>query len=98
MRDSGLAADDLQCIEFVSVVTDYLDGEANEDDRRRIDKHLEHCRGCQAALEVTIQDPLCRGLGKCCDSPTLMWLREFDSRLGTARLSLVRRPSGWVNR
>jgi anti-sigma factor RsiW len=51
MRDSGLAADDLRCIEFVSVVTDYLDGEANEDDRRRIDKHLEHCRGCQAALE-----------------------------------------------
>jgi anti-sigma factor RsiW len=51
MRDSGLAADDVRCIEFVSVVTDYLDGEASEDDRRRIDKHLEHCRGCQAALE-----------------------------------------------
>jgi anti-sigma factor RsiW len=50
MSDSGLAADDLQCIEFVSVVTEYLDGEASEDDRRRIDKHLEHCRGCQAAL------------------------------------------------
>jgi transposase len=25
-------------------------------------------------------------------------LREFDSRLGTARLGLVRRPSGWANR
>jgi hypothetical protein len=38
---------------------------------------------------VTIQHSLCRGLARCCDSPTLMWLREFDSRLGTARLSLV---------
>jgi anti-sigma factor RsiW len=51
MSDSGLAADNLRCIEFVSVVTDYLDGEVNEEDRRRIDKHLEHCRGCQAALD-----------------------------------------------
>ena len=50
MSGSRLAADDLRCIEFVSVVTEYLDGEANEEDRRRIDKHLEHCRGCQAAL------------------------------------------------
>ena len=51
MRGSGLAADDLRCIEFFSVVTDDLDGEANEDDRRRIDKHPEHCQGCRAALE-----------------------------------------------
>lgn len=50
MHDSGSAADELRCIEFVSVVTEYLDGEVNEEDRRRIDKHLEHCRGCQAAL------------------------------------------------
>jgi anti-sigma factor RsiW len=50
MSDSGPAADDLRCIEFVGVVTDYLDSEANDEDRRRIDKHLEHCRGCQAAL------------------------------------------------
>jgi anti-sigma factor RsiW len=51
MRDSGSAADDLRCIEVVSVVTDYLDGEANGEERRRIDRHLEHCRGCQAALD-----------------------------------------------
>jgi anti-sigma factor RsiW len=76
MRDSGSAADDLRCIEFISVVTDYLEGEVDEEDRRRIDRHLEHCRGCQAALaqfqvvislagrltavDVTAIDPLIR--------------------------------------
>jgi hypothetical protein len=51
MRGSGLAADDLRCIEFFSVVTDDLDGEANEDDRRRINKHLEPVR--RAAVTLT---------------------------------------------
>jgi anti-sigma factor RsiW len=76
MRDSGSAADDLRCIEFVGAVTDYLEGDVNDEDRRRIDRHLEHCRGCQAALaqfqaviglagrlsavDVTALDPLIR--------------------------------------
>jgi anti-sigma factor RsiW len=51
MGNSGSAADDVRCIEFVEVVTDYLDGEVDVKDRRRIDRHVEHCRGCQAALE-----------------------------------------------
>jgi predicted anti-sigma-YlaC factor YlaD len=42
--------EDLQCIEFVGLVTAYLDGEVNEGQRRRIDKHLEGCQGCRAAL------------------------------------------------
>jgi anti-sigma factor RsiW len=42
--------EDLQCIEFVGLVTAYLDGKVNEGQRRRIDKHLEGCQGCQAAL------------------------------------------------
>jgi hypothetical protein len=41
---------DLQCIEFVSLVTAYLDGEVNEQQRRGIDQHLKGCRGCRAAL------------------------------------------------
>jgi predicted anti-sigma-YlaC factor YlaD len=42
--------EDLQCIEFVGLVTAYLDGKVNEGQRRRIDKHLEGCQGCRAAL------------------------------------------------
>ena len=34
MSDSGSGTDDLRCIEFVSLVTAYLDGEANEGQRR----------------------------------------------------------------
>jgi anti-sigma factor RsiW len=50
MSDSGSGTDDLRCIEFVSLVTAYLDGEVNEGQRRRIDEHLQGCRGCQGAL------------------------------------------------
>ena len=50
MSDSGSGTDDLRCIEFVSLVTAYLDGEVDEEQRRRIDQHLGGCRGCRAAL------------------------------------------------
>jgi len=50
MSDSGSETDDLRCIEFVGLVTAYLDGEVNQGQRRRIDEHLEGCQGCQAAL------------------------------------------------
>ena len=50
MNGSGSGKEDLQCIEFVGLVTAYLDGEVNESQRRRIDEHLEGCQGCQAAL------------------------------------------------
>jgi predicted anti-sigma-YlaC factor YlaD len=42
--------EDLQCIEFVDLVTAYLDGEVDDDQHRRIDEHLEGCQGCRAAL------------------------------------------------
>ena len=51
MNDSGSGTDDLRCIEFVSLVTAYLDGELDQQQRRRIDQHLEGCQGCQAALD-----------------------------------------------
>jgi anti-sigma factor RsiW len=50
MSDSGSGSDDLRCIEFVSVVTAYLDGQVDQQQRSRIDKHLQGCQGCQAAL------------------------------------------------
>jgi predicted anti-sigma-YlaC factor YlaD len=50
LNGSGSGREDLQCIEFVDLVTAYLDGEINEGQRRRIDEHLEGCQGCRAAL------------------------------------------------
>jgi anti-sigma factor RsiW len=43
--------DDLQCVELVDSLTDYLDGEVNEGQRRRVERHLETCEGCRAALD-----------------------------------------------
>jgi anti-sigma factor RsiW len=50
LNSSGSGKEDLQCIEFVSLVTAYLDGEVDEQQRRDIDQHLDGCRGCRAAL------------------------------------------------
>jgi anti-sigma factor RsiW len=50
MNDSGWRTDDLRCIELVSLVTAYLDGEVDQEQRRRIDNHLDGCQGCRAAL------------------------------------------------
>jgi anti-sigma factor RsiW len=43
--------DDLRCIELVGAITAYLDGEVHEEQRARIDRHLEGCAGCRAALQ-----------------------------------------------
>jgi anti-sigma factor RsiW len=43
--------DDLQCLELVDSLTDYLDGEMNEGQRRRVEQHLATCEGCRAALD-----------------------------------------------
>ena len=42
---------ELKCIEFVEMVTDYLDRAVREDERQRIDEHLEGCQGCRATLD-----------------------------------------------
>jgi anti-sigma factor RsiW len=43
--------DDLQCVELVDSLTDYLDGDVDEGQRRRVEQHLEVCEGCRAALD-----------------------------------------------
>jgi anti-sigma factor RsiW len=43
--------DDLACIELVNMIADYVDGDLNEDQRRSIERHLEVCEGCRAALD-----------------------------------------------
>ena len=48
---SGPSPDDLQCVELVDGLTEYLDGEVDEAQRRRVERHLETCEGCRAALD-----------------------------------------------
>lgn len=51
MSDSRSAKDEMRCIEFVELITDYLQGDVTEEQRGRIEHHLEGCAGCRAALE-----------------------------------------------
>jgi anti-sigma factor RsiW len=44
-------AEDLDCRDVVEVVTDYLEGGLAPGDRRRFDRHLAACEGCQVYLE-----------------------------------------------
>jgi anti-sigma factor RsiW len=43
--------DDLQCVDFVELITAYLENALPDDLRARIDAHLEICPGCPNALE-----------------------------------------------
>ena len=42
---------DLVCVEFVEVVTDYLEGALPERDRARLEQHLGACPHCTRYLE-----------------------------------------------
>ena len=43
--------EDLQCVEFVELVTAYLEDALPDELRARIDAHLEVCEGCPVAIE-----------------------------------------------
>ena len=47
-RNDG--SSELTCRELVRLVTDYLEGELPETDRRRFDDHLTKCDGCTTYL------------------------------------------------
>jgi anti-sigma factor (TIGR02949 family) len=47
----GSSPDDLACIDLVNKVTEYLDGQLDGGQRERIERHLEVCEGCRAALD-----------------------------------------------
>jgi anti-sigma factor RsiW len=51
MSDSRSTQDEMRCVEFVELITDYLEGNVSEEQRSRMDHHLEGCAGCRAALE-----------------------------------------------
>jgi len=40
----------MSCQELVELVTDYLEGALDPDDRARFDAHLDECAGCRAYL------------------------------------------------
>ena len=42
--------EELTCQELVELVTEYLDGALPDDDRARMDAHLDACPGCRAYL------------------------------------------------
>ena len=43
--------DDLACVEFVEVVTDYVEGVMPPAERARLERHLRGCAGCTRYLE-----------------------------------------------
>ena len=48
----GLRSDEeLRCIEVAEAVTAYLEGDLDDEHRRRMDAHLAECPGCRVALD-----------------------------------------------
>jgi anti-sigma factor RsiW len=56
---------DLTCKEVVEIITDYLEGSMNPEDRRRFEAHLQACSGCRTYLEQMRQT--IRALGRLLD-------------------------------
>jgi anti-sigma factor RsiW len=46
----GPDPEDARCVELVELLTAYLDDALPDDQRTRIDEHLEGCEGCRNAL------------------------------------------------
>jgi anti-sigma factor RsiW len=46
---------DLACIEFVEVVTDYLEGTLTIEDRERFERHFAACPNCHRYLEQLVR-------------------------------------------
>ncbi len=43
--------EEMACRELVEAVTDYLEGKLSEEDRRRLEAHLEECPYCAEYVE-----------------------------------------------
>jgi anti-sigma factor RsiW len=48
---SGTPIADIDCIELVERVTEYLDGATDDADRARLEHHLGACPGCAEIVE-----------------------------------------------
>jgi anti-sigma factor RsiW len=51
VNDQARTDDELRCIELVDEISAYIDGEVDDAKRSRIERHLEGCLGCQAAVD-----------------------------------------------
>ena len=51
MSDAPRTEDELACIDVADAVTAYLEGALDDDERRRIERHLSVCPGCRAAID-----------------------------------------------
>jgi predicted anti-sigma-YlaC factor YlaD len=51
MRRGRRRRDELACIQFVEVVTDYLEEAMAPEARARLEAHLTGCDGCEAYLD-----------------------------------------------
>jgi anti-sigma factor RsiW len=44
-------ATDLECIDLVELVTDYLEGALDQEQREMVEAHLRTCEGCQVYVD-----------------------------------------------
>jgi anti-sigma factor RsiW len=51
VNDQARTDDELRCVEFVDEISAYIDGEVDAAERTRIERHLEGCLGCRAAVD-----------------------------------------------
>ena len=51
MNPAHSSRSELSCVQFVDLVTAYLERALPDDVRARIDAHLAHCAGCRNVLE-----------------------------------------------
>jgi anti-sigma factor RsiW len=51
LRSRRRKADAMACIEFVEVVTNYLEGAMSPEEAARLETHIARCHGCTAYLE-----------------------------------------------
>ena len=74
----------LTCIELVELVTDYLEGSLDEEERARVEQHLAGCDGCTAYIDqmrITI---------------TVMGKIEVDDLSEAAKSELLHAFRGWA--
>ena len=50
-RIRGGRSRELTCIELVELVTDYLEGNLDADERARVERHLAGCEACTAYVD-----------------------------------------------
>jgi anti-sigma factor RsiW len=85
-RHSPVDGHELNCKEFVELVTDYLEGKLGVEDTARFEAHLAVCDGCDIYLEQMKQ------------TKQLLGRLSEEQVQGDARAKLLRAFSDWKSR